>query len=769
MATEKISSTEPSSNQYAELAVEEKGERLEEGITTATTEVGHADSDYKATRARNAVLFASALMVSVFVILNLPYQYVERYATGGVAIDVDFQNQMSALPIMAGMPFRYSIRYAGDHPIEAFSWSALMLNLVSLVASIAVVGVYLYRKKIKQKRSGRASLTISDLLVATFLTAVGIGGYQYLEMEQTKLLKYQSSMAAQGHGIAISAWLPKVIADCIPQAYARLCCSVRGVRLESPSDAVLNETLRADNLTSFRIGGDGYDLRLLDQLSGRIHLDDLRIAGRSIDQGTVRVIGALPRLETLNLIRSNVPAVAISSLELPKLRRLDLRMTDLTLAELGTPPWSKNVVELSLPRPYDRSDKIEIENWPELRRLTVNDLELQVNSRLLEIKLANLPKLEELKLDQLQCYALQLTQLPVLPEITLLKDNIANRLARGEKYPSTLWVRRFEIDQLPKLASISFYVSEVEQIRLSRLPELKGAYVDVSRYDSSGYRHSNAISQRSKVVLVDGLAASDGPEIIDFNGVDLSGVELAPLRANSRLAELRLVGTGIGLEQLTKLSPMPQLMKLQVDSSVFTPAKLGRLLDAFPSIESLQFEDSQDAAFVFRQSTEDLHLSDHPNLKTLLAESLSQGVFRSVQIRNMPSLNSAFDFAWVENDVHIQGAPNLRGLSFAAPLPATVQLSDLQNLEYFAAGGDRVDDSIVEAISHSERLATLTLAYASASSESLKSIPVASLKHLCLAGCNVDDEVVRAWGDLTQLESLDLSQTQITGVSLDTC
>ena len=63
-----------------------------------------------------------------------------------------------------------------------------------------------------------------------------------------------------------------------------LLVEIRGVRMESMPDSVVSNVVKIPTLQVFRIGGSAYDPVILDQLRSRIYLNDVRVAGRTLDE-----------------------------------------------------------------------------------------------------------------------------------------------------------------------------------------------------------------------------------------------------------------------------------------------------------------------------------------------------------------------------------------------------------------------------------------------------------------------------------------------------
>ena len=120
------------------------------------------------------------------------------------------------------------------------------------------------------------------------------------------------------------------------------------------------------------------------------------------------------------------------------------------------------------------------------------------------------------------------------------------------------------------------------------------------------------------------------------------------------------------------------------------------------------------------------------------------------------------------NYVHIENVPCLKGLVFHDKMPKGAVLKGLRDLDYFAGGGQHLNNDLLLAVLECDKLEKLILAYASASPESLSRIgTLKHLKVLALTGTNVDDQVVRQWSQLRELRTLHLDNLAITDQSME--
>ncbi|MEO1524497.1 MAG: hypothetical protein AAFX06_03635 [Planctomycetota bacterium] len=720
---------------------------------------------------RRSTVIVGCVFLAIAVCINLPLQYVETNSSGGVTQStVDFNFVGTDLPMMAGAPFRYGIWYEATENLpstSAFSWMAVLLNVLTCGFVIAAFLYYLHRKSYRPI-GARKNVTIADLLLLTFVVAGLFGWWQYQDAQTKADKQYANKLGGRVGGVRRSAWIPKLLKPILPNAVTKQLVAIRGIRLENPKDADLERMLEYRTITTLRLGGGDYDLAKLQALKQQLHLTDLRIAGRTLDQPTIEALGAHPRLETLNLMRTNVTAQVLTEIEQFKsLRRLNLMHSDVRLSELGRPPWADSIEVLKLPHPISGSDSIAIDGWPSLVELSVNELDTTANPAPVGVQLRNLPKLRRLQLDQFQCFDLTLNRLPELSEIELLKENFQSRLPQGGSIPGQLWVRSINVENLQKLKELVIYVVDMDSFHVQETPALESLLIGVFRNTSTGADYLPLDPEVAKT-MIDGVSQTTA-KLLDLDSVPLGDVDLSPLSQNKHVTTLLLGDSGTSVKQWTTLKGMDRLVNLRVSGNPGSMSDVKRLLDAFPSLQTLDCRElgyvEENQVFFSNVGEADLELRDRKQLRRLEMDRTQFG-YQNVFITDMPRLQERFDFGWVAGEVQIRNAPALTGLSFMSPLPPKVTLQGLRDLQYFAAGGDSVNGQVVTALAACKNLNKITLAYAGANEESLKSLPVQSVANLHLPGCNVTDSVLQAWNTLPLLTTADFSHTKITGAGL---
>lgn len=725
-------------------------------------------------RARFSVITIAVFAFAVIVAINWPLEYVAILGSGQTKATIDFDVlSYRVMPRMAGWPLHYWITYPeaqGSAGTSYFSLIALMINITLAAVPAALLALYAYRRERRGLGNKRTNISIADLLVITLLLAAPFGWFQFQKSRAKKTNEVASQLRSSGNAVRTAAWIPAVLEDRLPDAIAKQLIGIREVRMENPSDEQIKTAVGIPTLTVCRLGGGDYDLRLLDELGKRIHLTDLRIAGRELDGQVIAMINAHRRLNTLNLMRTNVSAEALQSLDqVASLQRLNLIHSDVRLADLDRPPWSKTVKTLVCPHPDPGEESsLRIEDWPELSELSINELDTQLNSKAMTVRLANLPKLKTLKLDQFQKYALELEHLPELTTIEGLSENWRVRVPRGGTIPGVPWYEKFRGIDLPKLGGLDFYAVNTKEFLLRGAPSIRDLGIGVFYFSNeSNTSYAPKLEPEIATALIEGLGRSEGPSTIDLDAVPLANVDLSPLANNKQITALYIGTSNSTIKEWKKLEPMKWLEKLRLSGNAISQSDIAWALKTFPKLTVLECESTPGQQVVYRSMGEILELVGHPKLKTLVidADQMGYGHLERLRIVDMPQLEMPLSLQWVGR-LEIQNAGRLTGLSINCPLHGQMKINALPNAEFFALGGDGVTDQWVSKIDDAKNLNTLTLAYCNVSEEKLGKLPLEKIEKLYLPGCAVTDKVVAQWPELSTLSQLDLRDTKITGKSL---
>ncbi len=195
--------------------------------------------------------------------------------------------------------------------------------------------------------------------------------------------------------------------------------------MESPSQEIVSKVLERSQLRGLGLGGNSYDMRLLDKLSDYPLLAELRISGREFDQAALAAIANAKQVESLTLSHTNITASALRALgDMPRLRYLDIEHTDVVLSQLEPPAFYRQIEVLHLPRPeVGRDDSLTLEGWDRLRVLRCDDRVGHRNRSVVRLELRQLPQLEKVETRLPSAYDLVFLQLPKLKTISAYCEN----------------------------------------------------------------------------------------------------------------------------------------------------------------------------------------------------------------------------------------------------------------------------------------------------------------------------------------------------------
>ncbi len=236
---------------------------------------------------RRAALLTVMVLGLGVVALNWPYRYTVAMSQGlgGMTTPVDFSPVADDPPRLGGWPFRFFVSYDATETQAAYrviALCALLYNVGLAILPIALAAIYIYRRSRRiavGKLSGKR-ITIADLLAITLLLAIPLGLWQRLTAVSKSEQEFAKQIQTQGGGVQLQAWVPAFLASRLPEALTSRLKQIRAVRLESATDQLLAQVVQQPGLTTLRVGGADYDLRLLDRLVSNPFIHDLRVAGR---------------------------------------------------------------------------------------------------------------------------------------------------------------------------------------------------------------------------------------------------------------------------------------------------------------------------------------------------------------------------------------------------------------------------------------------------------------------------------------------------------
>ena len=712
--------------------------------------------------AAGAVVVSTLLLL--IVALNLPYRYVEREGSWhGTTqfVEGDSQGWSDGLPIMAGWPLRYWVRYetGGRHEDRYWEPSKLAINVVGgLAIAAAVFGFTLVRfRMIRSSRNPRLTRVVFDGLVAMMILAFPCSWC--LVTYRTYRKDGQVLQQASRFGNCYTAsWLPEPVADRLPMGVIRLLSRVREVKLIGPSDVVLESVAGLETVTSLYTFGGDFRSDALAGLVSNPHFTSLQITRRKLDSTMVDSIGRFKWVTELRLRGTDLDSESFRKLDqLERLRVVDLRETSVELQKLGTPSWSTHVRFLALPRPATGiAATLKIDGWPQLAKLLVARSSMRLNDAPLTLHLSRLPRLETIFLNRVQKHALIAHQLPRLTRIEEDTATLFVALGSSNHLPGHTWFSRLELDGVESLGRIGCYAGDLDSLQIRNAPSLR--YLEIGAFDvySSGTAKLISVDPHRCQQWIEGLGQGDGPALVDLTSLPLAGVRLEPLTENSRIRQLRLSHSGVTFDQVKCLASMPQLERLDLGACPLEHDQLAWLLERLPNLRRLRVNVSQ------LRSVELSKLESLRHFETTTFQDL-----RELQIVDSPNLIGQLHLLTAPDTLLVENAPALRGLAVAQPWPKQARISGCRDLEWFAAGGPEVDDEIVNALLGCSGMDRITLAHTRVSAEKFAELGrLDRLTSLVVPGAPIGDDVTRRWHGLKMLQEVDLSDTSISAATI---
>jgi hypothetical protein len=709
-------------------------------------------------RFAGGVLACLVLLLSVLV--NLPCRYVER---GGGWVgrqqfsDNDSSRRMDELPVMAGWPLRYWVRYDRDGQNEDRVWSLVRLSanvLIGMCAASCVFAFTLFRARvIGANQNRRMAHSILDCIVAIFVVSLPLTAFAWACGTRAQHSRLIDRTGAFGNAY-VAAWVPELLASRLPVGLLQTMERVRYVKFRAPTDDVIRAYAELDTLTGFDFIGGRYDASSIDAFSSNVHFAFVRLRHRQVNDRIAQSLAKFPWLLELDLSDTNLDSELYRRFDsMPSLRWVDLRGTEVRLAQIGKPKWASTVQSLLLPpSPVGGSDELVLDGWAELESLAILRSSFVVNDSAVTLRLSRLPKLTTLSLNRLQKYALYVNDLPRLSRVDEDVSTLLFTLGADEFAPGLTWLSALHLDGVPSLTNLGCFARDLNSLSISNAPNLRrleiGSYV-IFASEAAGLVPINAGDRQA---WIDELGGGDGPVIVDLTGLPLEGIDLSPLVANPRIRHLQLGNSGVTFEQVLGLQGMAQLQVLDLGDCPLKEDQLGWLLSHLPSLESLRVNVTMLETVAL---TRDITLRE---LRTTQFERL-----RDLRIVDVPGLTCYLRLVRTPDRLVIKNAPLLRGFALEQPWPADALISGLRDLEWFSAGGSDLDDSVVDELLQCQTLDRLTLAYTSVSPEKLTELGrLDGLVSLVLPGSPVDDQVTAHWRPLRRLQQINLSDSLVS-------
>ncbi len=408
-------------------------------------------------------------------------------------------------------------------------------------------------------------------------------------------------------------------------------------------------------------------------MPNRDALTVLHLTGRELSDPALSRIRLMDNLRSLSFHRTNVSHAAMEELfadrPVAAARLLSLNLVDsgVDLAALSDSKTLTSMVSLKalfLPRPIPGNEaEFAISTMPKLKTLSFSSHDRGKNASLMKISVADCQELIALRIGLLQKSSLKLTRLPKLKSIESAQFKTTMRLGGNQSTPGSAWIESIVVDDLPLFEELKFYASELKEMRFTKTSSLRFIWPGVFQVNASGFSSSSSydknVPNQATKALVEGLAESDGPEVIDYAAVPIGGADISSLLNNPRLRELYLHDCGLKVADIKKLQGSDTLRAISTQGNELSGVAIGPLISKMPKLERwrgdlyaldrLRLEDHQHIQGVVDALPEEsnpnrchlaycsaIRLVNLPNWVDPIR--LDADIFRHITIKNLPKL-----------------------------------------------------------------------------------------------------------------------------------
>ncbi len=368
-------------------------------VPAAATDV--RDPHLRVIKSRLAGALLASITLVLFGLANLPYQYVESEVdwVGYLELaDGGSYRTYQGLPIMAGWPLRYLIRYVDGDQIQDRLWLPARLVVNLGLGLLVTAGVYLFvqfrRQKLMQYSGSHRVRLIFDCSVALAILLVP----GTLLMWQYRTTRYHRTIARDLERVGsscLSCWLPAPYSDHVPVGLKRRLARLREVHVYGIHGKAANVIASVPTLAAYHCYSGEYDAKPLERLLDNPHFCVLQLNRRELSESHLAAVRNMRWLDQLYLFGATIDTEQLKSLDHLALKVIDFSFTNVELSKIGKPSWSSTLEILSVSRPPDGLESsLTIEDWPCLKYLQVQRHSREMNESILSIRLVDLPRLE---------------------------------------------------------------------------------------------------------------------------------------------------------------------------------------------------------------------------------------------------------------------------------------------------------------------------------------------------------------------------------------
>lgn len=618
-----------------------------------------------------------------------------------------------------------------------------------LVAAIGVGALVGWTRRWKLTHLGR-SRSVADMVVAGTILACPLAflGYHWVRIRQQDALVDRIS----GQGIAVmSTWLPEVIADQVPKGLRGYFARVRGVSLDDPSEALMQEVARLPQLTSLLIS-QSKSVESLSQPSACPMLSSVGFVRTTLTDSHAGFFDRHPQLTHLTFAGVAVDRETFAPVcRLPNIRVGSFRYGFLPLDQLSEAKWKTCAERLVVAIGYEEGERVEFDHWPKLSKVSLVQNRVQAPAWPTIVRVRDCEKFRELGLDSFRFYDLVLENNPRLEKLDTF-SSVDSAAEFSTFFANIHQFSNLRICNCPRLDRLDISVTRLEEFDVRTCGALKSVHVGsiVTTSRGSFRRRYRDVEMANQVI--EELGATPSLRELRLQGIPISECDLSLLSNNPGLRSLGFTDTYPLASQVMELEPLQQLVELDLGMTQLGEEEINFVLNAFPRLENITFDASSVEAF---------SLSEESSVENLLASPFVN--VRSFDV-SAPKLDGGFHLGRGLERVSIENSPRITTLVIDSPLPDDHHLEGFRDLRTFMVGGGNVDDEVIDAIGGCDNLERLMLAFTGLSADGLKRIgEFVNLRSLAVPGNHVNDEILESWARLTELWNLDLSYNRDIG------
>lgn len=704
----------------------------------------------------------AVLVGLIFVVINLPMQYVETNAEwfGVMEFPTLSPATIDPLPSMAGWPLRY---YVGiDHRMASgarhWSWLSLCANVaIGLVCVAAMVSLAWFRSKAIGRATDHRQMRFRfDAAMALGMFLLPVVVIVPIVAESQRHDRIATRIARQGNFLR-SCWIPAPLAGQMPSGLLRWMSRIRRIQAVHVDDSVVDAMFDVQDLVQFDSLSGTFDGRSLKRLAGHHHFRKLTLGRQQIGKVEVDAIEELPWLLDLSVAQSTIDPLVIKRLmAIEGLETVDLSLTNIESAQLGTPAWSRSVKHLVLSRPKDGfGGALTIEGWPELSTLAIHQSDRGPNPSEFRLKLKDLPNLERCRLDRMQKHSLHLANVPKLIRIDDTNSPINFFSSEDIWLPALGWYSELILEDMPGLLRMSCFARDLTIFRLHNVPNLQEFQLGAFLMSSFGGSFSQPVDADQCQKWISEIAKVSGPRRLVLSALPLRGLDLSPIARNEGIRQLHLEGSGVTFEDVQGLANMRFLTTLELGTCEIKDDQMAWFTARFPNLEVLKINGNK---------LRIIDMQGDPNVPSRLRQievsRLSE--IERLCIKDQPQLVANFRVEHPIKELVLENARGLCGFAMTEPWPASASVSGLRDVKWFAAGGPNVNNDLIDVLLKCPDMDQLTLAFTAISTERLERIgDFRQLTVLIIPGSDIDDRVTSHWSKLGSLWEVNLDDSRV--------